>query len=116
MNALSPTSAALAILSGVALMAASAPQRALSLNVDQTPERVGVELVAHSPVTQRVDYSIELTGASRSRHSGSTTLVAGERHVLSTLRTGIGAEWCARAEVQEETGESYVLTAGECDA
>lgn len=93
---------------------ASGEARALSLKVSESDDRVEVELVANSQVTQQVDYQIELVGASRARHSGSTSIAAGDRQVLSTLKTNIGDGWCATAHVTEADGSHYMLKAGDC--
>ncbi|BDI61917.1 curli-like amyloid fiber formation chaperone CsgH [Qipengyuania nanhaisediminis] len=108
-------------LASVALVSASAASgsasqaaRALSLEVNEAGERVEIELVAHSQVTQQVRYEIELVGASRARHAGNTSIAAGERHVLSTLRTNVGDGWCATVHVTEGDGAHYMLKAGDC--
>lgn len=88
--------------------------RALALNVVDNGDRVEVELIAHSPVTQQVEYEIELTGNSHARHRGSTSIAAGNRQVLSTLKTSVGEGWCATVSVTEGTGARYTLTAGDC--
>lgn len=102
------------VYAGIMLMAGSEPRQALSLEVEEAANSVAVHLVALSPVSQKVDYTVELTGTSRSRHSGSTTIPANERRVLSQMRTGFADNWCARVQVQEERGAAYTLTAGEC--
>ncbi|WP_338304254.1 hypothetical protein [Erythrobacter sp. Dej080120_24] len=70
--------------------ASSSDTRALALNVIESGDRVEVELIANSPVTQQVEYEIELTGSSHARHRGSTSIAAGNRQVLSTLKTDVG--------------------------
>lgn len=108
---------ALAIIyAGAMFMAASEPQppRALSLEVEEGAGAVAIHLVAQSPVRQKVAYTATLTGSSRSRHSGATTIPAGERQVLSRMRTAFVDGWCAEVEVEEETGAPYRLTAGDC--
>lgn len=106
---------ALAIVyAGAMFMAASEPPRALALEVEEGQDNVGVNLVAQSPIAQKVSYTVELTGSSRSRHSGSTSIPAHERRVLSRMRTGFADDWCARVRVEEESGLTYTLTAGDC--
>ena len=90
------------------------PTRALALNVSESENNVEIQLVALSAVAQQVEYSIELVGNSRSRHSGNTAIPAGDRQVLSRLSTNVTDTWCARVEVTEGSGESYTLTAGDC--
>lgn len=104
---------ALALASGGAA-ASGGGDRALSLNVVETGDSVEVQLVAESSVTQQVEYEIELIGNSTARHSGSTSVAAGNRHVLSSLRSNASANWCARAKVSEASGARYTLEAGDC--
>lgn len=94
--------------------ASSSDTRALALNVIESGDRVEVELIANSPVTQQVEYVIELTGSSHARHRGSTSIAAGNRQVLSTLKTNVGDGWCATVSVSEASGARYTLTAGDC--
>lgn len=94
--------------------ASSSDTRALALNVIENGDRVEVELIANSPVTQQVEYEIELTGGSHARHRGSTSIAAGNRQVLSTLKTNVGDGWCATVSVTEASGARYTLTAGDC--
>ncbi len=91
------------------------PQQALSLNVAETAGNVEIQLIALSSVTQQIEYEIELIGNSRARHSGNTSIPAGDRQVLSRLTTNVTGTWCARVNVTEASGEQYTLTAGECE-
>ena len=88
---------------------------ALALSVVEHHDRIELELIADSPVEQHVDYTIELVGASRAKHSGSTHLEADTRHILSRLNAGYEESWCARVDVREASGQSYTLTAGDCE-
>ena len=89
-------------------------KHALTLAVTENDDSVEIELVALSPVTQKVEYALELSGSNNSRHRGSSTVTAGERHVLSKLKSGFSDSWCVTLDVTEESGESYTLTAGDC--
>lgn len=106
--------AAIALTFGTTGSAHSDTTRALALNVEENGDMVEIQLVANSSVTQQIAYEIELVGGSRARHSGNTNIAAGDRQVLSRLRTSIGDGWCATVEVTEASGESYTLTAGDC--
>ena len=108
--------ALVAMMAGIGgTSAANEPEaRALGLKVIESNERVEIELIAHSPIAQQVEYEIMLTGTSRARHRGSTKIAAGERQVLSTLKAGIAGEWCANVDVREESGARYTLKAGNC--
>lgn len=101
---------------GVMLMAASGSPslHAVSLEVTESSDSATIELVGHSSVQQRVAYEMEVIGSSRARHSGATTIPAGERLVLSRMNIGFAKNWCARVDVEEETGATYTLTAGNC--
>lgn len=88
--------------------------RALALEVVENGDSVELELIATSQVTQQVQYSIELIGSSTARHKGDTSIAAGERQVLSRLKSSIGDGWCATVHVTEASGAHYVLTAGDC--
>lgn len=93
---------------------AGSPPQALSLQIAEGDNSVSLDLVALSPVAQRVEYTVELVGTSRSRHSGATSVPAGERRVLSRMKTGVSGPWCATVHVQEQAGQEYTLQAGEC--
>lgn len=105
---------AFALASGGGAAAGGGSDRALSLHVVESGDSVEVQLVAESPVTQQVEYEIELIGNSTSRHAGNTSVAAGNRHVLSTMRATGSSSWCARAKVSESGGASYTLEAGDC--
>ena len=106
---------ALAIATGAgATGGASDEPRALALNVIEGEDSVEIELVANSPVTQQVEYEVDLEGNSRSRHRGNTSLPAGESQVLSRMKTSASAGWCATVTVSEASGAKYTLTAGDC--
>lgn len=90
--------------------------RALTLDVRQHDGGIEVELVGLSPRTQRVSYTLEVTGQSTSRHRGSTTLAAGTRAVLSTMRASAGASWCVTLVAEEEGRDPYEITQGSCAA
>lgn len=91
------------------------PPRALALNVIVSGDTVELELVANSPVNQRVQYEVELLGDSMARHKGATSIPAGDRQVLSRFKTSVSETWCAKVEVTEASGAHYTLTAGDCD-
>lgn len=93
---------------------ASAEPRALALNVTENGDSVEIELIANSPVTQQVEYEVNLEGNSHSRHKGNTSIPAGDRQVLSRMKTTASAGWCATVTVSEASGASYTLTAGDC--
>ncbi|MHA7819996.1 MAG: curli-like amyloid fiber formation chaperone CsgH [Erythrobacter sp.] len=106
---------AIALAVGGAASASGGDQpRALALDVIESGDSVELELIAHSEVTQQVQYSIELIGNSTARHRGDTRIAAGERQVLSRLKSGVGEIWCATVHVTEASGAHYVLTAGDC--
>ena len=89
-------------------------QRALTLVVNELDGQVQLELVAQSATTQKVEYTLELTGANTSRHRGNSTVIAGERQILSTVKTGHAGDWCANVDGTEENGTRYRLSAGDC--
>lgn len=102
------------ILGGL-LMAGSAQEiRSIALDVEQVGETIEVTLTGHSPVSQRVEYELELSGNSNSTHKGSTVLKADARAVLSTMRMQGGDDWCVRARVREEDGRTYEYAEGSC--
>jgi hypothetical protein len=94
--------------------ATASDTRALALNVVESGNTVEIELIANSPVTQQVEYAVELSGASNARHRGSTSIAAGDRQVLSRMKTSASKGWCATVEVNEASGARYTLTAGDC--
>ena len=105
---------ALAVAAGCSAVSASGEDRALSLNVTETADTVEIEVVADSPVTQQIEFTAELTGASNSRHKSSSGVAAGNRQVLSKLKMSNNESWCAKVDVSEASGAKYTLTAGDC--
>ena len=77
---------ALAIATGLGAMNDSNDQRAVSLNVIETANSVEIEVVADSPVTQQIEFTAELSGASSSRHKSNSSVAAGDRQVLSRMK------------------------------
>lgn len=108
-----------AIAAGCSAVSASNETRALSLIVKEGMSKDGggnveIEVVADSPVTQQIDFTAQLTGASNSRHKSSSSVAAGERQVLSRMRINSGDGWCAKVDVTEASGAKYTLSAGDC--
>ena len=89
---------------------------ALSLDVQARDGMIEVELVGLSPRNQVVSYTLEVSGRSTSRHRGTTTLAAGTRAVLSTMRTAAGDDWCVKLVAEEEGRAPYEVTEGNCAA
>ena len=89
-------------------------RRALALEVVEDGSLIEVQLIADSPQTQQVSYTLEVTGRSTSKHRGRTGLVAGKKHVLSTMRAEKDENWCVRAVVEEDGREPYELIEGDC--
>lgn len=114
--AIIPPALAMAAGGGAGASASSDAPRALTLSVVENGDNVELELIANSAVAQQVQYSLELMGTSTARHRGDTSIPAGERQVLSRLKSGVGESWCARVEVTEGNGAHYTLTAGDCSA
>lgn len=112
--ALVPPTLALAA-GGAASAGGGDANRALALEVVENGDNVELELIANSQVTQQVRYSIELVGSSTSRHRGDTSIAAGERQVISRMKSSVDGNWCATVHVTEASGAHYVLTAGDCD-
>lgn len=95
--------------------AATGDARAISLNVIESSDTVEIQVVADSQVTQQIEFTAELSGGSNnSRHKSSSSIAAGDRQVLSRLKTGRSDDWCAKVEVSEASGQRYTLTAGDC--
>ncbi len=115
-NRLAILTPALALAAGGATGAGASGEtpRALALSVVEEGNSIELELVANSHVAQQVQYSLELIGNSTSRHRGDTAIPAGERQVLSRMKSSVGEHWCARVEVTEANGAHYTLTAGDC--
>lgn len=89
---------------------------ALTLDVREHDGMLEIELIGLSPRAQGVSYALEVTGNSTSRHRGSTTLAAGTRAVLSTMRTRAGDNWCVKLTAEEEGRAPYEITQGPCAA
>ncbi len=88
--------------------------RALRLDVQQRDGAIEVQLIGQTAHTQRVSYTIEVTGRSTSRHHGETTLAAGTTAVLSTMRASTGPTWCVKLAAQEAGREPYEIIEGSC--
>ncbi|UAB78067.1 hypothetical protein INR77_15120 [Erythrobacter sp. SCSIO 43205] len=108
------TASLLMLGAGASMASASSQQRALSLNVIEGSDTVEVQVIADSALTQQVEFEVELSGASHSRHKSNVTLASGNRQVLSRLKINTTQSWCAKLIVSEASGEQYTLTAGEC--
>lgn len=90
--------------------------RALALDVRQVEGAIEVQLIGQAPRAMRVSYELDVTGQSTSRHRGATSLVAGSKAVLSTIRVSAGADWCVRLVAEEDGGEPYEILQGPCKA
>lgn len=88
--------------------------RALTLQVQQRDGGIDVQLIGHSPRTQEVSYTLEVTGNSTSRHRGKTTLTAGNTAVLSTMRASAGDKWCVKLMAEEPGRAPYEVIEGSC--
>ena len=89
--------------------------RALTLDVREHDGILEIALVGLSPRAQGVSYALEVTGNSTSRHRGKTTLAAGTRAVLSTMRTQAGDNWCVKLTAEEEGSTPYEVIQGPCN-
>lgn len=107
---------ALALLSPATVPPMTDETPALTLDVREHDGMLEVELIGLSPRAQGVSYALEITGQSTSRHRGSTTLAAGTRAVLSTMRTRAGDNWCVKLTAEEEGRAPYEITQGPCPA
>ena len=90
----------------------SEPPKAITLSIQTRGDVTEVSLEGNSPVDQRVEYSIEMTGSSTSRHRGKTSLTANVPVVLSTMRMQTAGDWCVTIDVTEENGRNYRYTRG----
>lgn len=89
-------------------------ERAIDMEISREGETIEVTLTGNSPHDQRVQYELELTGASTSRHKGSTMLRANDVSVLSTMRMNAAPTWCVAARVTEQDGTTYEFLEGTC--
>jgi hypothetical protein len=88
--------------------------RALTLEVLEQDGAIVVTLIGNAPRAQTVDYTLEVTGNSTSRHRGSTTLTANVEAVLSTIRISTESAWCVRLVATEDGREPYEIVEGNC--
>lgn len=96
-------------------MSGSAPaERAIELDVSRVGDKIEVTLTGNSPSDQRVEYEIELSGSSATRHKGSTILRAHDVAVLSTMRMNATPAWCVTARITEQDGRTYQYSEGSC--
>lgn len=75
--------------------------RALALHVERSPAQVTVTVVGHSARPTPVRYTLDVTGASTTRHAGRSTVGPGTR-TLSTVRFPDRAPWRVRLAVDED--------------
>ena len=107
---------ALAVFTQSMVPAMTDQPNALTLDVQEHAGVIEVQLIGLSARVQAVSYTLEVTGQSNARHRGSTTLAAGNRAVLSTMRTKASLGWCVTLIAQEEGREPYAVTRGTCTA
>ncbi len=92
----------------------SRPQaRPLGLEITETDDTIELRVKSNGARAAEVEFSLEVTGASTSRHKGKTKLAEGAETVLATVRVSKSPDWCARLEVAE-AGETYVINDGAC--
>lgn len=108
------TAIALALLAPATETAMTEEPHALTLDVRERDGMLEIALIGLSPRAQGVSYALEVTGNSTSRHRGSTTLAAGTRAVLSTMRTTAGDNWCVKLTAEEDGRAPYEITQGPC--
>jgi hypothetical protein len=90
--------------------------RAVALEVSEVGNRIEVKLVSLPGKRQTLSYSLEVMGRSTSKHRGKTTVAGDARKVLSTITSEASADWCVRASIDEENGNSYEIVEGPCSA
>ncbi len=89
---------------------------ALVLDIRRLGDAIEVQLIGQSPQSLQVSYTLDVGGTSTSRHRGKTTIAAGNRTVLSTIRVSAGEDWCVRLVAEEDGGEPYEIQEGNCPA
>jgi len=90
--------------------------RALALDISRLGGAIEVQLIGHSPQARQVSYTLDVRGKSTSRHRGKTTIAADHRTVLSTIRVSAAEDWCVRLVAEEDGGEPYEISEGNCPA
>lgn len=94
-------------------MSDAEPHQSLQLVLSEpTTGKIAVSLIANSNEAQRVSYELRTTGASVSRHKGTTQLQAKQTATLSTVQFSAGQNWCVSLSVEEELGAIYTITRG----
>lgn len=88
--------------------------RLLTLEVAESADRVELKVTSDGSRSSAVEFSLEVSGTSTSRHRGKTTVSAGSGQTLATVRVNKSRNWCAVLEVSEEGGESYTDRHGAC--
>ena len=90
-------------------------RRALSLEAQEHDGKVDLALRARSEAALEVQYELEVTGASTTRHKGRTKLAPGKTQTLSMVSTSSASSWCAIVHVEQSDGLSYSLKRGICN-
>lgn len=94
-------------------MTETQPAPSLDIEISETdPDKFTVLLKGNSVQTQRVSYELETSGSSKTRHKGSTILIANESAILATVKFSKSAEWCVTLKVSEEARGSYQIVKG----
>lgn len=86
----------------------------LSLQTLVKGDMVEINLRGEASHPTDVQYTVNLSGSSTTRHTGRTRVVPGDPQTLSTLRIRGDTAWCATVEVVQDRDVSYTLRAGTC--
>lgn len=89
--------------------------RAVRLEVTEDKGQVVVQVQSNSPRAQTISFTIEVSGSSHGKHSGSLAIAANDPRTLSTLKVGTTGDWCATLRVEEEGRAPYELREGACE-
>lgn len=88
--------------------------RTIKMTSKHNGDNVEIIVTGQSPDPVSVNYKLEVSGQSTTRHSGSTRLAAGDKQTLSRVRVSTAKRWCAVLQVEQSNGVNYRLTDGMC--
>lgn len=86
--------------------------RAITMTVTRDGDQMVVTLVGRSPIALGVGYTLEVDGASRTRHAGRS-MVGPREQTLSVVRFSNRGDWRVSLSVDQADGERYALA---CDS
>ena len=84
------------------------------LDVSEIGDAVQLRVISNGSRSAALEFSLEVSGASRSRHRSKTSISKGDEQVLATVRVSKTQDWCAKLELSEDGQPPVVIEEGAC--